>query len=112
MRLGVRFDYGITIGQNVISLIVLEAIASFFGFGTIREGVRNVYNYRINSLKNINSFISVFNEAKLQGAKSLDYADFSKGIELINNKQHLTRSGLNSLKAISSNMNSKRTKFE
>jgi len=112
MRLGERITYGITIAQNVISLIVLEAIASFFGFGTIRENVRNVYIYRIDSLKNINSFISVFNEAKLQGAKSLDYADFSKGIELVNNKQHLTQAGLNRIKAISNNMNLKRTKFE
>jgi hypothetical protein len=112
MKLGERITYGITISQNIISLIVLESIASFFGFGNIRENVNDVHIYRIDSLKNINTFISVFNEAKLQGAKALDYADFCRGIELINQKQHLSQDGLNSIKVISNNMNTKRTKFE
>ena len=46
------------------------------------------------------------------GAKALDYADFCKGIEIINSKEHLTQEGLNKFNTLLQHMNSKRTNFE
>jgi hypothetical protein len=80
--------------------------------GNLNKSNVDVSNLSIYNLSDINKFIELFSEAQLLGAKALDYADFVKGIELMNTKQQLTLTGLNSLKAIANNMNLKRTKFE
>lgn len=103
----------ISISQHNRSILVLNAIIVFLGMGKlINKSNENASDLVIYNLSDINKFIELFSEAQLLGAKALDYADFIKGIELINTKQHLTRKGLNSLKGISNNMNLKRTKFE
>jgi hypothetical protein len=101
--------------QHKISYLVLEALQSFFGFGKIYANGKDkiAFSYRYNSLLNINKFIKIFDEAQLFGAKALDYRDFKIGIEIINKKkEHLTEEGLAKLKAINSNLNLKRNKFE
>lgn len=112
--LGVGCEAVISITQDGVSLITLEHIITFLGIGKIvkESGNRTTYLYYIGSIKDINLFIQKFEEAKLLGAKALDYADFCKGIEIINRKEHLTQEGLNKLKALSQNMNSKRSNFE
>ena len=50
--------------------------------------------YYLASLKNIQHFINKIEVTGLIGAKTLDFADFCKGIELIKNKAHLTEEGL------------------
>jgi hypothetical protein len=112
--LGASCDVIISISQDEVSLVTLENIVTFLGIGKIRKDSSNrtIYVYFLGSLKDINIFINKFKEVKLLGAKALDYADFCKGIEIINNKEHLTREGLNKLEALSQNMNSKRTNFE
>src|SRR5579871_1554926 len=87
MKFGERVTYRITITQNIISLNVLKNIAYFIRFGSINKTANDVYQYNIDSLENINKFNKIFKESKLQGAKSLDYKDFLKGIEIINNKE-------------------------
>jgi hypothetical protein len=53
-------------------------------------------------------FIENFNSSMFEGAKALDYLDFCKAINLINNKTHLTKEGLNKIIKIKSGMNSNR----
>jgi hypothetical protein len=72
---------------------------------------KDAYRLRISSLKNINNFIKLMDVTSFLGSKALDFKDFKKGINLINNKEHLTLIGLNKIKTISNGMNSKRTKF-
>jgi hypothetical protein len=99
----------ITITQNNKSLIVLERIKVFLGLGSIYKDSRSDASYlQIASLTQINKFIEVFKPARLLGAKALDYYDFNKGVDIINNKDHLIKEGLNALKIISAGMNSKR----
>jgi hypothetical protein len=45
----------------------------------------------------------------LSGAKALDFADFCKGIEILNQSGHLTSAGLAQLKSLYLSMNSNRT---
>jgi len=112
--LGVSCDVIISITQDEVSLITLEHIATFLGFGKIsKDSVnRTTYTYYLGSVKNINLFIEKFKGFNLLGAKALDYADFCKGIEIINSKEHLTQEGLNKFNTLLQHMNSKRTKFE
>lgn len=111
-RLGERVDIEINIVQHEISLIVLLQIVKLLGFGSIKKkSDKDAYRLRITSLLNVNKFIKLLDESVFLGAKALDYADFKKGINLINKKEHLTSGGLKKIKEISSNMNSKRIKF-
>ena len=106
-----RFEI-IVIYQNIRSKIVLEQIKTFFGLGQIYYRPDQTGEYKIGSLTNINNFITKFKEVQLLGAKALDYSDFCLGIEIINKREHLTKNGLNNLKFLSSQMNSKITKFD
>lgn len=111
-KLKERVDIEISITQHEISLTVLEKIVKFLGFGSIgRKKDKNAYRVRITSLKNINNFIKLLDETSFSGSKALDYRDFKVGIDLINNKEHLTLKGLKKIKKISNQMNTKRTKF-
>jgi hypothetical protein len=101
----------ISICQNVISKIVLDGVKTFLGFGNVHQQDKENYVYKIGSLQNINTFINKFNEAQFLGSKALDYADFCKGIDLMNNKDHLTVEGLEQFIALSKGMNSTRTYF-
>jgi len=111
--LGASCDVIISISQDEVSLTTLEYIITFLGVGQIRKDSSNrkTYVYFLGSVKDIIIFINKFKEANLLGAKALDYADFCKGIEIINRKEHLTQEGLNKLEALSQNMNSQRTNF-
>ena len=61
--------------------------------------------YYLASLKNIHHFINKIEGTEIIEYKALDFADFCKGIEIINRKDHLTQEGLNKLKTLSSHMN-------
>jgi hypothetical protein len=112
-KLGEACGYYISITQNEISKIVLDYIAEFLGYGKVYYQAKGVYVYKINSKVYINDFINKFEEAgaKIQGAKALDYIDFCKGINIVNNKTHLTREGLEDFRALTKGMNSTRTYF-
>lgn len=101
----------ISICQNEISKIVLDGIKNYLGYGNIHQQDKINFVYKIGSLSNINAFINNLNEAQLLGAKALDYADFCKGIALMNNKAHLTLEGLEQFIILSKGMNSTRTYF-
>lgn len=73
---------------------------------------KNVSNFKITNLPEINKFIELFREGQLQGAKALDYSDFCKAVNLVNQKVHLTKEGVEDLEKISTNMNTGRTNFE
>lgn len=112
-KLGETCQIRIVITQHNLSLIVLKSIQEFLGVGHIyAKGIQNASELKINSLTQVNYFIEQFKEAQLQGAKALDYADFCKGVKLMNNKLHLTKEGIVELKILFAGMNDKRTKFE
>jgi hypothetical protein len=52
--------------------------------------------------------IPLFQKYPLQGAKIRDFQDFVKVAELMKNKAHLTREGLNQIRNIKDGMNKKR----
>lgn len=106
-----RVSPKITITQNNTSLSWLYFIVSSLGIGSVYKHDRDGLASRaiIFSREDINFFISKFKEHSLHGAKALDYLDFCKGIEIINEKAHLTRDGLNKILELSQQMNSNRT---
>lgn len=47
----------------------------------------------INTFKNINIFINLFNVNLLSGVKQLNYIKFCEAMKIINKKEHLTLEG-------------------
>jgi hypothetical protein len=78
------------------------------GFIT-KPSKRNIIKLNIYNFKDVyNKMIPLFNKYKIIGIKSLDYLDFCKAAELINNKDHLTKEGLEKIRKIIFNMNRSR----
>ena len=53
--------------------------------------------------------LPLFEKNKLNGMKRFDFQDFKKVATLMENRDHLTLSGVNEIKKIKSNMNTQRT---
>lgn len=82
----------------------MQRIADYLGFGNL-VFYREAVDLKVVKLQDLNTIIKLFNEHPIEGVKYLDYLDFVKAVELLNNKLHLTENGLNQLKIIKSNMN-------
>lgn len=57
---------------------------------------------------NLNKIIPFFDKYLIKGIKALDFADFKRAAELIENKAHLTEAGLEKIRLIKSGMNRER----
>lgn len=96
------------------SRIVLEYVTQLLGFGTVYPLIpgpllrNNASTVHITGIKQLNKLIQVLAETKFYGAKALDYADFCKGINIMNNKGHLTNQGLSEMRDIAKSMNTGR----
>src|SRR5271169_213031 len=111
LNLGEQCKILINITQHNRSLIVLQAIKDLLGFGYIHSQGSDASRLQFGSIHDINAFIERFTGVQLLGAKALDYADFYKAVNIINNKAHLTKEGLEAFRAITKGMNSTRTFF-
>jgi hypothetical protein len=101
----------IQITQHSNNLLLLEKIQTFLNMGKIylRKN-KDAADLKITNLKHANSFINKFESVvhNLLGVKALDYLDFCKIINLMNEKMHLTQEGLDKIKEINSNVNNQR----
>lgn len=89
---------------------VIEGLKEYLkcGYITVNSSKSKV-NITITSITDIiNTLKPIFNQFPVQGAKNKDYLDFCRVAELIENKAHLTPTGLAKIKAIKDGMNTKR----
>ena len=103
-NIGLRF----TITQHSKDSVLLDNISKYLGCGKLYFG-RDEVNLLVSTFSDINLKIrSLFNKYPLLGTKNKDYLDFCKVAELMKSKDHLTKEGIEEIKGIKSNMNSKR----
>lgn len=103
-NIGLRF----VITQHSKDLVLLDTISNYLGCGKCYFN-RNEVNLMVSTFSDINlKIISLFNKYPLLGTKKEDYLDFCKVAELMKSKYHLTKDGIEKIKRIKSNMNSKR----
>ena len=102
-NIGLRF----VITQHSKDSVLLDNISNYLGCGKCYSS-RNEVNLTVSTFSDINKIISLFNKYPLLGTKKEDYLDFCKVAELIKSKDHLTKQGIENIKRIKSNMNSKR----
>lgn len=108
-----RTDIGFSITQHSRDKLLLEKFIAFFGCGRIKKDSRyQVYYYTVTSIKDItNKIIPFFNKYNTKGVKSLNYADWLEGAEIIKTKAHLSSAGVERILIIQNRMNSKRSEF-
>jgi len=103
-NIGLRY----VITQHSKDSVLLDNISNYLGCGKCYFS-RNEVNLTVSTLSDINNkIIALFNKYPLLGTKKEDYLDFCKVAELIKSKDHLTKQGIENIKRIKSNMNSKR----
>lgn len=103
---GLRF----TLTQHIRDRVLFESFVEYLGCGKCYEPLKRKEIYFIASTFSdiTEKIIPLFNEYPLLGAKQENYLDFLKVAELIRSKDHLTNEGLERIKVIKSNMNSRR----
>ena len=90
---------------------VLYKIKDYFGFGDIKinrtdsHGTRK--EFRVRGMNNLNKLIGFFNKYPLSTSKANDFKIFSEIIQIMNNKEHLTKQGLDKIAKLISQMNRK-----
>ena len=98
--------------QHVRDEQLMISFIDYFNCGNICKS-RESFVYRVEKFSDIqNKIIPFFNKYQIQGVKHLDYLDFCKTAELIENKSHLTKEGLYQIKEIKTGMNKGRTRKE
>lgn len=108
-----RTDIGFSIAQHSRDMLLLEKFITFFNCGRIKKDSRySVYYFVVTNIKDItNKIIPFFNKYNTIGVKSLNFADWREGAEIIKTKTHLSKVGVEHIRTIKSRMNSKRSEF-
>ena len=86
---------------------LLQRLNSFFGFGSVVINHGNRKEFRVRGLENLNKLVQFFKENPLQTSKQESFELFSKIIDLMNNKEHLSKEGLQKIANLASQMNRK-----
>lgn len=90
---------------------VLHRIKNYFGFGSIKINRKDHHGtrkeFRVRGLENLNSIVNFFRDNKLNTSKIKDFEIFGEVIQLMNEKQHLTKKGLDKIAKLISEMNRK-----
>ena len=87
---------------------VLQKLKSYFKFGGVCRNHGDRKEFRVRGMKNLNKLILFFRKNSFRtSSKKRSFELFSEIIELMNNKQHLTRKGLKKIAKFASQMNRK-----
>lgn len=103
-----------TITQHVRDSVLIDSFLNYLGCGRCYSS-RNEVTFIVSTFyprgrgKDINNkIIPLFKKYPLLGTKQEDYLDFFKVASLIVSKEHLSKEGVEKIKILQSNMNSKR----
>ena len=90
---------------------VLFEIQNYFGFGNIKINRKDHHGtrkeFKVRGLENLNKIVKFFKDNKLKTSKKKDFEKFSEIIKIMNNKEHLTKKGLDKIAKLISEMNRK-----
>lgn len=112
-KLGGQVSLVFSLTQHSRDEILFNTILKYLGCGAIEKvSTRpNEVKYVIYKFGGIcNNLIPLFQKYPLQGVKSLNFSDFCKVANLMINKVHLTKEGIEEVKLIKSQMNTGRFK--
>jgi len=91
---------------------LIKKLISTFACGRIELALKQsaVY-FVVTNLKDIlEKIIPVFDKYPIKGVKALDYENFKKAVQIMQNKEHLTEQGFSKMQTLKLSMNSFREK--
>ncbi len=87
---------------------ILRRIQAVFGFGQVVINHGDRKEFRVRGLKNLNRAVRFFKSHPLQTKKHNDFEKFAAIISMMNQREHLTRAGLDRIARITATMNEQR----
>lgn len=109
LRTGYRSKLRFNICQHLKDKLLMERIESYFSCGLVTESARGEVNFDVHKFSDIYEIIiPFFDKYNIYGIKAMDFQDWKSVAELIKNKSHLTREGIEKIILIKSNMNKSR----
>jgi len=93
--------------QHTRDELLMSSLVGYFGCGNynLRRN-KDFFNYRCTKFSDIeNIIIPFYREHPILGVKGKDFADWCRVAEIMNNKGHLTKEGLDQIMEIKANMN-------
>lgn len=96
-----------TITQHSRDVVLMESLIKFFNCGNLnKRSLQPAVDFVVGKFPDIvNKIMPLFINYPLQGVKHLDSLNFVQIIQLMQNKAHLTKEGLDKIKEIKSKMN-------
>ena len=107
MKIGWQVLPEFRIVQHKRDIQILYKIRNTLGIGQITRNHGDRFEVRIRGLENLKKLISFFQEHNLQTIKKENFEIFCKIIDLMENKEHLTKEGLNKIALLASSMNNR-----
>jgi hypothetical protein len=104
---GVRLMFQIT--QHIRDEKLMTSLIDYLGCGVVYKD-RKVLVLKVTKFEDLtDKIIPLFTKHPILGVKALDFADFCRVSELMKDKKHLTKEGLEKIKQIKSGMNRERS---
>ncbi len=100
---GARATFELGLDQK--DLLILNRIKSYLGVGNITSKTNGSCVYSVQSVKDLAVIIDHFDKYPLITKKGADYFLFKMAVNLIKNKEHLTKEGLRKIVAIKASIN-------
>ena len=105
-HLGFQVLPELTIVQHEKNIKVLYALKDFFQCGVVRRNHGDRFAYRVRGQANLTQkVIPFFEKHQLKTSKRVDFQKFRKVVRMIEQKQHLTKEGLEQIQKIKQVMN-------
>ena len=111
IKTGFSVSLRFQITQHYRDIVLMKNLINIWNCGNvvIKDSKHSIVDFKINKFTVIhNEIIPFFQKYPIQGVKGLDYLDWCKVAELMQNKVHLTKEGIDEIKKIKSRMNTGR----
>ena len=99
-----------TVVQHERDIQILYALKAFFGCGVVRRNHGDRMAYRVRSKEHLlQKIVPFFMAHPLKTKKNIDFLKFRDVLLLMENDGHLTREGVDAIRAIASEMHTRKT---
>jgi hypothetical protein len=105
MKAGWHVKQSFQIGLHQKDKAILEQIKTYLGVGNIYKQGLQLLQFRVDSLKDLKFIINHFDKYPLITQKFADYNLFKQAIQLMEQKEHLTKEGLQKIVSIKAVLN-------
>ena len=102
-----------TVVQHERDVQVLHALKSHFGCGVVRKNNGDRMAYRVRGHEHLSkNIVPFFEKHQLKSRKRVDFIKFREIVNLMNDGVHLTRAGVERIRAVAEEMNRKGLKIK